>query len=340
MVAPSTTPQAAMLPTSPRLVPRMMRLASWFNRVAASQRRRASAPEHRAMNRSAVGIASGLAAASIWGGMYVVSKAVLDIIPPFALIVLRLLLGGLTLAVILAFRRRSSPMSAVFWRVFGVGVIGYGISLGFQFVGTKLSTASNGALVTSATPAFVLVFAAVILAERITLRRLIALALASLGVVAVIDPRTASLDPSLFWGNVALLAAALTWALYSVLIRVITRNLDVLSATFVAFLGGLPIAIPASIWEARYSPIGKITPAVVLGVLFLGIISTALAMVLWNVAFTWLEAGPASLTFFAQPVVGTLLGWAFLGEQITPFFLVGGLLICCGLVIASLETAT
>jgi drug/metabolite transporter (DMT)-like permease len=54
------------------------------------------------------------------------------------------------------------------------------------------------------------------------------------------------------------------------------------------------------------------------GILFLGIISTALAMYLWNTAFAVLDAGAASLTFFAQPVVGTLLSVLFLKEHITP----------------------
>ena len=61
-------------------------------------------------------------------------------------------------------------------------------------------------------------------------------------------------------------------------------------------------------------------------------------MVLWNTAFAIVSAGLASLTFFAQPVVGTLLGWFFLGEKVTPLFLAGGVLIGLGLVIASLES--
>ena len=43
------------------------------------------------------GIFAGIAASSIWGGMYVVSKVVLDIIPPFTLLTIRLILGSLTL---------------------------------------------------------------------------------------------------------------------------------------------------------------------------------------------------------------------------------------------------
>jgi len=292
------------------------------------------------MNKTLYGILCGIVAASIWGGMYVVSKVVLKVIPPFTLVTVRLILGGLTLWLIRLVRGGMKIERKQFLQIFGVGLIGYGISLGFQFVGTSLSTASNGSLVTSATPAFILLFAWIILRERITPLRLAALLISTLGVVAVIDPRSAQLKPGLFWGNLSLLAAALTWALYSVLIRIVTRKMDVLSVTLIAFLGGLPIVIPAGTWELTYTHIGPVGLGILGGVLFLGIISTALAMVLWNTAFAVLDAGVASLTFFAQPVVGTLLGWIFLKETITPLFLLGGVLIAIGLIMASRETGT
>ena len=87
--------------------------------------------------------------------------------------------------------------------------------------------------------------------------------------------------------------------------------------------------------ENSVTHIGTITPGILAGILFLGIIATALAMVLWNTSFAMLDASVASLTFFAQPVVGTLLGWFFLKETITPLFLLGGLLIAIGLLAAS-----
>ena len=279
---------------------------------------------------------SGLAAAAIWGGMYVVSKVVLDVIPPFALLTLRLLLGILALGVFVL-RRGGSPAGRLKFELVAVGLIGYGISLGFQFTGTRLSTASNGALVTSATPAFVLLFAAWILGEPVTRQRLLALLLSSLGVLAVIDPRTASLSPQLFWGNLCLVAAALTWALYSVLVRKVSQRSDLLWASWLFFWGGLPVSIPVGAWELQTMPLGQITPGVILGVLYLGVISTALAMFLWNRAFALLPAGTASLTFFAQPVVGAGLGALFLGEKLSLFFLFGGALIGLGLWLAASE---
>jgi drug/metabolite transporter (DMT)-like permease len=288
-------------------------------------------------NKTIIGLLCGLGAASIWGGMYVVSKIVLDIIPPFTLVTLRLLLGAVTLAFVLAIRGFPKLSRRQFWQVLGVGFVGYGVSLSLQFLGTKLSTAANGSLVTSATPAFVLLFAWMLLGEQITSRRLLALFLATLGVLAVIDPRSAQLNPELFLGNLFLIGAAITWALYSVLVRKVTQDTDVLMFSMLAFIGGLPVTIPAGAWELSTLGVGEISLGVVGGVLFIGIISTALAMVLWNTAFNYVDASLASLTFFAQPVVGTLLGWLFLNERITPLFLFGGLLIGVGLVISSRE---
>lgn len=292
------------------------------------------------MNRNIIALLCGLGAASIWGGMYVVSKVVLEVIPPFALLTIRLVLGFLSLGAVIVYRNvrataRVAPTRSQFWQSFLVGVIGYGISLGFQFTGTSLSTASNGALITSATPAFVLLFAFILLREKITGRQALALVISTIGVLAVIDPRTAELSPSLFLGNVLLFFAGFTWALYSVLVRKIVGNIDLLTSSAVMLIGGIPSSALLGFSEVNSQEIGEITIGIVGGILFLGIISTAVAMFLWNYAFKELPATPASLTFFAQPVVGTLLGWLFLGEQITPLFVFGGVLIGIGILISS-----
>ena len=287
---------------------------------------------------SIAGLFAGLGAAAIWGGMYVVSKVVLDVIPPFALLTIRLVMGAAVLGLVIYFRRNKSVFTKEqFWKSLLVGFVGYGISLGFQFVGTKLSTASNGSLVTSATPAFVLIFAPFLLGEKTTPRRIIALVVSTLGVLAVIDPRNAELSPTLFWGNMSLLSAALTWALYSVLVRKVSQSGDLLTSSAVMLLGGLPSSLAFGLWEINTQGVGEITIGIIGGLLFLGIISTAIAMFLWNYAFAELPAAVASLTFFAQPVVGTLLGWFFLAETITPLFLAGGALISVGILIATRE---
>jgi len=81
------------------------------------------------MNKSAIGLLSGLGAASIWGGMYVVSKVVLNVIPPFILLSLRLILGAITLGIVILFQKRPMLTKQQLRDSFYVGIVGYGISL-------------------------------------------------------------------------------------------------------------------------------------------------------------------------------------------------------------------
>ena len=104
------------------------------------------------MNKTLVGLLCGLGAAVIWGGMYVVSKVVLEIIPPFMLVSLRLLLGALTLLIVQLIQGLPKISRRQFAQVVGVGFVGYGISLSLQFLGTKLSTAANGSKILPSAP--------------------------------------------------------------------------------------------------------------------------------------------------------------------------------------------
>ena len=266
------------------------------------------------------GILAGLAAAGIWGGMYVVSKVMLEAIPPFRLLTLRLLLGILALGVVVIIRSRPVISRRQGIRLLGIGVVGFGISVGLQFVGTALSTAANAALITSASPAFILLFGVLLLGEPVTFRRLAALALASLGVLAVLNPVMADLSQGTFRGNLALLGAAVTWGLYSVLVKQASREVATTEVSLLGFAGGLFVSLPLALTEGKAAPAGPVTVPMVLGVLYLGLISTALATYLWNRSLAILEAGLVSLLFFAQPVVGVGLGALLLGEQLGPAF--------------------
>ena len=283
------------------------------------------------------GYIAGIAAASIWGGMYVVSKVVLDVIPPFTLLSMRLVLGVLCLFMLMVFQRRWTLSRGQILQALVVGFIGYGISLGFQFTGTKLSTAANAALVTSASPVFILLFGIWVLGERVSVTRSIALLLASIGVVAVVDPRAVLLGGDLALGNLILIGAAISWGLYSVLVKALTQRGATIEVSMYAFIGGLPLSLIAAGFERDIIRWSAIDGLVILGILYLGIVSTALAMYLWNSALAQLDAGIVSLLFFAQPIVGVSLGSIILGESLNLGFWIGAVLISAGLLLAARE---
>lgn len=284
------------------------------------------------------GVFYGLLAAAIWGGMYVVSDVVLKIIPPFTLLSIRLILASLLLAGVAVPRLRANPLAlSALLPLLGVGLVGFGISVGAQFVGTDKSTAINGSLITSASPAFILVFAVLLLGEKLTLQRGVAIAFATLGVLMIVNPAEAEFGSETFLGDVALGIAAVSWGLYSVLVRRVSAGQDTLTVTFFAFLGAMSLIFPASVLELAERPIGQIDTPIVLGVLYLGVMSTAVATWLWNRAFALLEASLASLCFFAQPLVGAFLSVTLLGQEMTQTLWLGSALIILGVVLALFE---
>jgi drug/metabolite transporter (DMT)-like permease len=279
----------------------------------------------------------GILAASIWGSMYVVSDVVLLVIPPFTLLTLRVGLGLIVLlAVYIPTLGIPSLPRALIPRLLLVGLIGFGVSLGAQFVGTDKSTAVNGALITSASPAFIVFFAVLMLHERLTTLRLLAIILASIGVLVILDPTQADFSSDTFVGDMFLIVAALSWGLYSVSVRYVSIKspINTLLVTIVCFVGGLIFSIPASIVELNSRSIGDVDTGIILGVLYLGVISTAVAMWLWNRAFAMVSASIASLFFFAQPLSGALLAGIFLGQPMTDGLWVGGGLIILGVLLS------
>lgn len=265
--------------------------------------------------------------------MYVVSKVVLAVVPPATFVLIRYVVAVPILLVMFrlthdrGFQRRDWGALAL------TSFVGFGISLLAQFAGTKLSTAAAGALITSATPAFIVVFAWLLLREAASSRQWLGLALATIGVLVVTlaGDRTATdkaTNPLL--GNLLLIVAAVTWALYSVQVKSLTHTYSALAVTLGVTAIGIPIVAPVSVIELQTQSIGLITLPVLLGILYVGIGSTAIAFFLWNKSFELLDAASASLFFFAQPVVGVLLSALFLNQQLHLSFFAGGGLILIG----------
>ncbi len=287
------------------------------------------------MSTRTAAVLAGLGASAFWGGLYPAIKVLMEIMPPFVLLSVRLSLALLVLWPFV-WQRGGIHWNRRTWiEVLAVGAMGFGLTLGIQFIGTHLSTASNGALVTTATPAFVVLFGALLLGERLSRAQAFALAIATIGVLLVIDPRQARLD-AMFLGNLALLLGALGWGLYSVLVRALTRRLDTLQVSWGAMLGGLPVVLPLAVWPSGQVRWAGFSWAAAAGVLYVALGATAAAMFLWNYAFAHLESGTAALTFFAQPVVGVLVGVFWLGDALTWPFVAGGALIGLGMYLAAM----
>lgn len=272
-------------------------------------------------------------AASIWGGMFVVVKHVVDVVPPLELVWIRYVIAILALLIIGVLTKQSWRINKRDWLlIFMIGLIGNTISIMTQEVGTMLSTAQMGAIITSTTPAFMVLFARFILKEKITFKKAISIILATMGVGIIVG--ISGIDPSLQLGGVSLLIAALTWALMSVLIKQVPGQYSQVVVTFYSILVAIVLLTPFTISRLPELDVqAMMHPSIWSGLLYLGVISTACGFLLWNRGLQMLNASSGGLFFFFQPLVGTFLGWLLLGEQIGLSFWIGSILIFIGVLL-------
>ncbi|QRE74836.1 DMT family transporter [Methylobacterium aquaticum] len=176
------------------------------------------------------------------------------------------------------------------------------------------------------TPAWVTLLAVLILRERLTASRVAAVALGFLGVLVVLRPGLAALQPA----SLVVLAAAVMFALTAVATKALTRTESVLSILFWMNLIQLPLNLVA----------GRVFPALPVHA-FEGHHAVALAVLCiagltshWCLTSAY-RRGDAILVmpldFLRIPLIA-VLGWRFYGEPLDPWLFVGAGLIVGGIV--------
>ena len=289
------------------------------------------------MKNSLLGSIYLILASSIWGGMYVVVKVVVSVIPPLELLWMRYVVAVIALLVIgLITRQKWRIEKRHFLIIIAIGIIGNAISIVTQETGTMLSSAQMGAIITSSTPAFMVIFARLILKERMTLKKGLSVCLATIGVFLIVGIGNVDLSSKL--GGLSLLIAALTWALMSVLVKLLPSEYSQIVVTTYSILVALFVLTPFVLPRLDDLNLSQLTdPTIWGGVMYLGIISTACGFLLWNRGLQMLNASSGGIFFFFQPIVGTLLGWLILEETIGVTFWIGSILILTGVLIVIKE---
>jgi drug/metabolite transporter (DMT)-like permease len=278
------------------------------------------------------GYAALLAAILLFSTIEVGTKLVGDAIPPLRLAFLRFAITGLLLLgpAIRRMRLWREPLRPADLRVLlMLGIVGVTVSIGFYHLSLRYLPANVAAVVFSANPVFVVLFAPAILGERLTAQRIAAVAVGLAGVT-VIGCGKASLEPGFVKGLACMLGALISFALYSVLSRrFMPRFGAVVMTSFAGLIGGA-LLLPWS-WAMEGSPLVAMSAPTWLKLLYLSGAATALGYLLFFLGLGRVGASKGSMLFFLKPVLASLCAWLVLGEPVTRSIVVGGAIILAAL---------
>lgn len=279
--------------------------------------------------------------ASLWGGMYVASKYALDIIPPFTLLFLRYILASLILIGWCQKKRITILPKRNKLLMFQIGFMGCFLSVALQFIGTKLSSAHLGSVLTTLSPVFQSIFAVILLKEKASMRQVLSMVLSFLGVFVITDAVSIVQHEPINEGNLFFLAAAALWGYYSVLVKQASEFHPTLRITTWGILLATAFSFPPAVYEFSSWDVSAMgNSMVILSLLYLGIASTTIAYYCWNKGSALTSPHQAGLFIFLQSIVGSILGYLLLGEALTLTFVVGTVIILAavGLSISSNTT--
>ncbi|GGF28205.1 membrane protein [Aliidongia dinghuensis] len=226
--------------------------------------------------------------------------------------------------------RRDWPMIAL------LGLMG--ITLYQVCLGTAQTRISAGAaaVVIALVPGVTAALAALRLGERLSARAWGGLGVAFLGAILI----TVGAGKEIRFEPLALLALVSVFATsgYFVLQRPLMQRMTPIGFTAWSLIAGavglLPFGfhLPAAVSAA---PAGQI-----LSVVYLGVAPSALGYILWNFALSRAPVSRVASFIYLQPLIATLIAWAWLGQVPTLIMVLGGSAAVGGVILANTAGAT
>ncbi|WP_238550506.1 DMT family transporter [Bordetella trematum] len=275
-----------------------------------------------------------LLAVLIWSVNMVVTKMAASVISPAAIsfyrwVVAVLVLAPFTLPGVL---RQWALIRPNLWRLAVLGALGMGVYQGLLYVAAATTTATNMGIITSMVPLLTIAVGTLILHERPTRMAVQGALVALLGLGILLgegDPRRL-LSVGGTVGDVLMAVAALSYALYGVLLRKWSLPMGVWQSLFMQAVFVVLFQIPFFVLSAPSPLTAQNLPMV----LYAAIFPSLFAPYFWMQGVNHLGPNRASIFLNLMPVGTVVIAALTLGEHPHAYHIVGGLLALAGVSLA------
>ena len=275
----------------------------------------------------------------LWGGQFVAARVVAVEAPPFTASFLRYVFASAALLILHMVRdRRFIRLTFRQWAwltLLGLsGVFLYNL---FFFSALAIAPAGRSSVVVAMTPTVVSVASIIFFKDRFSLLRVVGLAVALFGVSwAISGGEPASLlRGEIGRGDLLIFGAMLSWATFSVVGKIILKQLAPrLAITYACLIGTVALAIPAVV-EGGLVGVTRYSLEIWLSLAYLGLMGTVLAFILYYQGIK--SIGPSKTAIFINlvPIWAMTLSTILLGERITLPLAIGAAMVIGGVFLTS-----
>ncbi|MCL2221287.1 MAG: DMT family transporter [Oscillospiraceae bacterium] len=275
---------------------------------------------------------SALLAIFLWASAFPGTRYALQYYSPVSLMTLRFVIASLTLGIVGVIKKIRIPKVRDLPLFAASGLSGVFLySLLFNFASVTLQAGVTSFVVASS-PIFTMILTRIFLKEKVKTICWVGVLVSSLGLAAI--TLTEVTDFALTTGMILIILAAIFSGTYSAVMRGLTKNYTALEATtYTIIIGtlGMVVFLPGAVSEISGS-----TVFANVVVLFMGIFPAALSYLAWGYALSKAKK-TAHVTIFSYliPFISSVLGFVWLGETLSAFTIIGGVVIIAGMLMTN-----
>ena len=271
---------------------------------------------------------------------YSIAKDVMpDYIGPSGFILLRVLGGSLLFFLTYRFFIKENVELKDIVRLLFCGLFGVAINQLFFFEGLNLTTPINAAIIMTVSPILVIIFSAIIIKEKITIRKLLGIFLGIVGAATLIlKSGSISLDNTFFVGNILIFINATSYSIYLVLVKTLMTKYNPITVMFYVFSFGLIFVLPFGLNELLEVNTQSFSKIIYLKVAFVVICTTFLAYLFNAFALKTLNPSVVSTYIYLQPVLASVVAIFLKSDSLDFIKILSALFIFSAVYLVSIPT--
>ncbi|WML44198.1 DMT family transporter [Neobacillus sp. PS3-40] len=266
----------------------------------------------------------------LWGGNFVFSKFLVEHASPMTLTILRWLIAIVLLLPLVLKKEKSLriPKDSIL-PLFLMGFMGVVLFNMFQFLALARTSATNVGLISTLNPISIAVSSALLLHEKIKLPQIFSMMISLFGVLVVLSKGELNQLISLHFnsGDLWMIAAVIVWGIYSVCGKWAMKKVSPLMATFYSGVFGVLTVMP---FNLTHFHIINVNTSFISAILYTGVISTVVCMLLWNMGVQKIGATNSGIFLNFNPIFTAILAFFILNEQMTWTELLGSIIVITG----------
>ena len=209
----------------------------------------------------------------------------------------------------------------------------------FTYISLQTTMVINSTLMASVAPVMMIGFSWLIFRTKTTTLQFTGIVLSLLGAFAIVLKGNLNNLYNLYFtaGDLWMLAAVVSWCLYSVLLKKIDSKTSQLANLEVMIIIGVIFIIPFYIMESFNSTYLPSTGLDIAIICYVAVFASIVAFFSWNKGVSIIGPNRASLFLHLIPVFSAIWAISFLNEKFAFFHVIGVLFILSGIILSNIK---